>query len=233
MFEQSGTFKNEFLKLGIPAADYDIQNVYGQTDYVVDLFVEIEKAYNNKESLFDEITQDDLIMAFFPCTYFCSNSNILMHLFGKNYTNLSLSERFNAILKRSADREFFYTTLIKFFAIAYIRGLRIIVENPNTNNYLHNNFLTPPLLTDMDRRKRGDYMKKPTDFYFVNCTPTYGASYKRVSEHRTVRSLPRSAEVGVCGKERSEISPEYAKNFICDFILGKEQKGITQQTIKF
>lgn len=25
-FEQSGTFKNEFIKLGIPAEDYDIQN---------------------------------------------------------------------------------------------------------------------------------------------------------------------------------------------------------------
>lgn len=34
-FEQSGTFKNEFIKLGIPAEDYDIQNNFGQTDHVV------------------------------------------------------------------------------------------------------------------------------------------------------------------------------------------------------
>ena len=45
LFEQSGTFKNEFIKLGIPAVDYDIQNNFGQTDYVVDLFDEIEDAY--------------------------------------------------------------------------------------------------------------------------------------------------------------------------------------------
>ena len=44
-FEQSGTFKNEFLKLGIPAFDYDIQNNFGETDHVMDLFSEIEKAY--------------------------------------------------------------------------------------------------------------------------------------------------------------------------------------------
>ena len=44
-FEQSGTFKNEFIKMGIPAEDYDIQNNFGQTDHVVDLFAEIEKAY--------------------------------------------------------------------------------------------------------------------------------------------------------------------------------------------
>lgn len=41
LFEQSGTFKNEFKKLGIEAYDYDILNDYGQTDYVIDLFAEI------------------------------------------------------------------------------------------------------------------------------------------------------------------------------------------------
>lgn len=41
-FEQSGTFKNEFKKLGIEAYDYDILNDYGQTDYQVDIFAEIE-----------------------------------------------------------------------------------------------------------------------------------------------------------------------------------------------
>ena len=40
-FEQSGTFKNEFIKLGIPAEDYDIQNNFGETDHVMDLFTEI------------------------------------------------------------------------------------------------------------------------------------------------------------------------------------------------
>ena len=69
-FEQSGTFKNEFIKLGIPAEDYDIQNHFGQTDHVIDLFAEIEKAYEGDASVFDNITQDDLIMAFFPCIYF-------------------------------------------------------------------------------------------------------------------------------------------------------------------
>ena len=55
-FEQSGTFKNEFIKLGIPAEDFDIQNNFGQTDHVIDLFREIEKAYDGKESVFDKIT---------------------------------------------------------------------------------------------------------------------------------------------------------------------------------
>ena len=41
LFEQSGTFKNEFKKLGYESYDYDIQNAFGQTDYVIDLFSEI------------------------------------------------------------------------------------------------------------------------------------------------------------------------------------------------
>ena len=45
LFEQSGCFKNEFIKLGIQAEDYDILNDFGQTDHIIDLFGEIEKAY--------------------------------------------------------------------------------------------------------------------------------------------------------------------------------------------
>ena len=54
-FEQSGTFKNEFIKLGIPAFDYDLQDHFGETDYQIDLFKEIEDAYDGKPSLFDQI----------------------------------------------------------------------------------------------------------------------------------------------------------------------------------
>lgn len=70
LFEQSGTFKNEFKKLGYEAYDYDIQNEFGETDKVLDLFNEIEGGYNGKPSIFDNIAKDDLILAFFPCTRF-------------------------------------------------------------------------------------------------------------------------------------------------------------------
>ena len=54
-FEQSGTFKNEFKKLGHDAVDVDIQNNFGETDYQIDLFKEIEEAYEEKPSIFDKI----------------------------------------------------------------------------------------------------------------------------------------------------------------------------------
>lgn len=52
-FEQSGTFKNEFRKLGYKAEDYDIQNQFGETDNVTDLFKEIEKCYSG--TILDEV----------------------------------------------------------------------------------------------------------------------------------------------------------------------------------
>lgn len=42
LFEQSGTFKNAFKKNGVEAFDYDIQDEFNETDYVIDLFKEIE-----------------------------------------------------------------------------------------------------------------------------------------------------------------------------------------------
>lgn len=76
-FEQSGTFKNEFKKLGYQAEDYDIQNNFGETDHVMDLFAEIDRAYDNLQNktehfvtVFDTMSDDDLIIAFYPCFYF-------------------------------------------------------------------------------------------------------------------------------------------------------------------
>ena len=54
-FEQSGTFKNEFKKLGYKAYDYDILNDFGETDYIIDLYDEIEKGYLGLNSIFDKI----------------------------------------------------------------------------------------------------------------------------------------------------------------------------------
>lgn len=45
LFEQSGTFKKEFKKLGVEAYDYDILNEFGETDFQMDLFSEISKSY--------------------------------------------------------------------------------------------------------------------------------------------------------------------------------------------
>jgi hypothetical protein len=37
--------------------------------------------------------------------------------------------------------------------------------------------------------------------------------------------LEHTSAGGICDEDRSMISPDYARNFICDFILGKAQKN--------
>lgn len=48
LFEQSGTFKNEFRKLGCEAYDYDILDDFGETDFRIDLYSEIEAEYSRE-----------------------------------------------------------------------------------------------------------------------------------------------------------------------------------------
>ena len=224
-FEQSGTFKNEFIKLGIPAEDYDIQNNFGETNHTDDLFAEIEKAYVGGASLFDMITPDDLIMAFFPCIYFCATSQMSFFWTCVNYRAKTTKEATDAILQRAKDREYFFSIAVKMLAVAKIRGLRLVMENPwSEQTYLKANFVQPPSLVDMDRTKRGDFYTKPTAYWFINCEPTHGRSFQRPKEHKTIMTSKGASRAGLCSEERSMISPDYARNFICDFIIGKEQE---------
>lgn len=225
-FEQSGTFKNEFIKLGIPAEDYDIQNNFGETDNQFDLFSEIEKAYEGGASVFDSISRDDLIIAFFPCIYFSCMSQMLISWTHRNYRNLGVREKTEAILERSAKRERFFALAVKMHSVCYDSGLRMIMENPwSEQTFLKQNFITNPSVIDKNRLLRGDYYVKQTAYWFVNCEPTNGNTMQPRKAGKNICQIEPNHMPGLCNEERSMISPDYARNFICDFILGKEQVG--------
>lgn len=232
-FEQSGTFKNEFKKLGYDAYDYDIQNNFGQTDHVIDLFSEIEKTYDGEGgNIFDNITDDDLIIAFFPCIYFTA---LQMTYYTNNCNNNRNTgkKKFDVILDRITNRERFYILLYKLIAICEIRGFKLIIENPATKpHYLlfPENFYKCPAFVDNNRTLRGDFYRKPTAYWFFNCEPTYGCSYQNDKEQKIISSCKGGIMAGMCSEERSMISPDYARNFICDFIIGKKQ-NISQLTL--
>ena len=228
-FEQSGTFKNEFIKLGIPAEDYDIQNNFGETDHQEDLFKAIEDAYDGKPSLFDNIVggaENDLIIAFFPCIYFSCLSQMGIYWGCTNYRKLSYKERTNEILKRVANREYFFGLAAKMLCVAQERGIKLIMENPwSQQTYLKANFILPPTMIDNNRRLRGDYFTKPTAYWFINCEPAHGFTEQCDKKSIRILDCKSGKEAGICSEERSMISPDYARNFICDFILEKEQLG--------
>ena len=104
-------------------------------------------------------------MAFFPCIYFCAPSQMNFTWGCINYRNMTYKEKTDAILKRSKDREKFYSLAIKMFSIIAERGLRLIMENPwSENTYLKANFIVPPAIVDTNRMLRGDFRVKPTAY---------------------------------------------------------------------
>ena len=220
LFEQSGTFKRAFQEFGIHAIDYDIQNTYGQTDYVCDIFKDIRLAWSGQRSMFDYVRPDyDLTLAFFPCIYFSEyNVNMFCGL-SYGYRTMSRRECIEYILRRDEERAQYYRLLMQLCAIYELSGKRLIVENPfGVNHYLYNNFPYAPGVVDFNRRARGDYFRKPTQYIFINCAPANGMTYQRP---RNVRRIDDHHNDHKGNKQRSEISPEYARNFIRDFILGK------------
>ena len=229
-FEQSGTFKNEFIKLGIPSEDYDIQDNFGQTDHKIDLFNEIETAYRGGVySIFDNITNDDLIMAFFPCIDFSCVAQMWYSINQRDYEKWSYKKRIDYIIEKNNSRANMFNLLNKMCGICLDKGFRLIFENPyGINTYLKTTvFLKKPSVIDNNRTLRGDYMIKPTAYWFFNCEPTNGFSFqpKNKSEIKHVMKMRKGKRKGLCSEERSMISHDYARNFICDFILGKEQKN--------
>ena len=140
-----------------------------------------------------------------------------------NYRKKSIKEATDLILERSRDREQFYTLAVKMLATAKERGIRLIMENPwSMQTYLKANFVVPPSLIDKDRSLRGDIFKKETAYWYINCEPTNGKSYQPKEKIKVLSK--KGAIKGTCSEERSMISPDYARNFICDFVIGKEQK---------
>ena len=229
-FEQSGTFKREFIKLGIPAEDYDIQDNFGETDHVMDLFAEIEKAYQGGASVFDSISCNDLIMAFFPCIYFCENNQLYFTGKHHNLEHLSIMDKAETIIQRSKNREYFYELALKLFAVCEQRGIRLVVENPfSAQHFLVENFPYKAALIDKNRTLRGDFYNKPTQYFYVNCSPTFGYTDERPEGHKNIRNSKSGIRAGLCSEDRSMISPAYARNFICDFVLGRAQIGTQLQ----
>jgi len=171
-FEQSGTFKNEFKKLGYNAIDYDIQDEFGETDRIIDLFEQIERAYNNKASVFNSIEDSDTIIAFFPCIRF--ENQIKLHFNGtcaslKKWTD---EQKLEYDLKLHRELSRLYELVTKLAIVCLRRKIPLIIENPySTTHYLTQYWAIQSKVIDKNRQTRGDYFQKPTQYWFINCEP--------------------------------------------------------------
>lgn len=213
LFEQSGTFKNEFKKLGYDAEDYDILNDYGQTDHIIDIFYEIEN-FEKCKTIFDDFKEDDLVLAFFPCVRFSEMFILKIRQTSYECDKMNDVQKIKNSMNYHDEINFFYKKLCELFIIAYKKGFKLIVENPyGKQHYLTRYFPIKPKIIDHDRRDNGDFFKKPTQYFFINFEPKSNWIFEPITwkETKTIENTH--------GKERSEISHEYANRFIRRFLI--------------
>lgn len=217
LFEQSGTFKKEFKKLGHESYDYDLLNDYDETDYQIDLFNEINSAYMGGESIFDNFEQEDYLIAFFPCVRFEDQAILLFR--GDNYgqSNWNDEQKLEYDLKMQRELCELYCEITKLAIICIRKNLKLIIENPyTTQHYLYRYWSLKPKLIDYDRTERGDWYKKPTQYWFINCEPKNNFILEPKEIH------PRKVVQDERGAERSLISPQYANRFIREFVIEEQ-----------
>ena len=224
LFEQSGTFKNEFKKLGYEAYDYDIQNEFGETDYVIDLFAEIEGGYQGKPSIFDNISQDDLILAFFPCTRFESRVPLWFRGEAQQQKNWTIFQKLDYSMNLHDELHEFYLLISKLVYVAKKKGLRMVIENPYMQpHYLTTYWCLRPTLIDKDRTQNGDYYQKPTQYWFINCEPYYNLVFEPLDhvERQVIAKVKKKDGLSV-KTQRSMIHPQYANRFIRQYLIEQE-----------
>lgn len=173
------------------------------------------------------MSSDDVIIAFFPCIYFETRQMTYYQLTSRNNRHKPKTEQIRDAIERLEKRTLFHSLLYKLMFIAEHDGLKLVIENPATKpSYLigTQNFPNPTFI-DKNRMERGDWFVKPTAYWFINFEATHGFSRQNDKEQKRINKCKKGIKAGICSEERSMISPDYARNFICDFIIGKKQEN--------
>ena len=213
-FERSGTFKKAFEKYGFVATDYDLEAEHEEVKKT-DLFFEITKEYHDESSeVFAEIKDNDLIVAFFPCTYFSDQSQLISRGDSFGMKGFSQYEKLERSMNDMSTRSGFYATLCRLCLIAIRKNFKLIIENPYGKvNFLKQFFPIKPGLIIHNRMLWGDFFKKPTQFFFVNCTPNFFLE-RICASPKENNPIEKNH-----GFSRSRISSRFAENFIESVIL--------------
>lgn len=124
-----------------------------------------------------------------------------------------------------------YDLVNKLFILCIDRNLKLIMENPySEEHFLRRYWCYPPSIIDRDRRDNGDYYKKPTQFWFLNCKPQGNFLFEPIEYHsidvkdseRAMRKKDWCEYARNMKEARSMIHPTYAKRFIKSQILESE-----------
>lgn len=186
--------------------------------------------YYKKDSIFDKFTENDLIIAFFPCTRF--EARVPLNFRGeapqqKKWTDI---QKLEYSMKLHDELHELYERLSQLVVVCIRKNLKLVIENPYTQpHYLTTYWCLKPKLIDKDRTLNGDYYKKPTQYWFINCEPKQNILFEPL-EYVQTRTIERVTGTGsTSGKtERSLMHPQYADRFIRQYIL--EESEVANET---
>lgn len=207
LFEQSGTFRDAFKRAGFVAECIDIRNDFGRTDHVIDIF----QALTDRTFPFDSDTLHDKttrFIAFFPCTYFSSNNDMIFRGDSAIFRKMSEPDKERYILKRRIQRNYYKTMLYTLVRRCIVYHIPLILENPASQTIKQ--YLGTPTVSH-SRNKYGDYFYKPTCYYCYNCD--FDEKFMRLQKLCEPENI-QHLKGGNRTVKRSMISPEYADNFI-------------------
>lgn len=176
-----------------------------------------------ERTIFDSFSENDTILAFFPCIRF--EAQITLWFRGdamqqKNWTDKQKLE-YDLTLHQELARN--YELITKLVLICLERNLKLIIENPySEQSYLTRYWGIKAKYIDYDRTQTGDYEKKPTQYWFINCEPKHNFIFESID----IKVKKRHNDISKNGwhtketkVERSLISPDYANRFIREFII--------------
>lgn len=186
--------------------------------------------YDGTPSIFDNISKDDLIIAFFPCTRFEARIPLLFRGEATQQKKWTIFQKMEYAMSLHEELHRYYLLICKLVLIAEKKGLRLVIENPCTQpHYLTTYWCLKPKIVDMDRTENGDYYKKPTQYWFINCEPEYNIIFEsldyvstKVIAHVNKRNKVNDSDVDR-KTQRSLIHPQYANRFIRHYLIDEEE----------
>ena len=170
--------------------------------------------------MFDSIGECDLVLAFFPCTRFEAIIPLAFRGEQRQQERQTDEQKLAYSMKLHEELHGLYMRIGKLFTICLRGGWRMIVENPYTQpHYLTQFFPIKPKLIDKDRTNNGDYYKKPTQYWFLNCDPENNVVFESL-EYIKPQIIDRVSSDEMSRQTmRSMIHKQYARRFIKQYVL--------------
>ena len=210
LFEQSGTFKRSLREMGNDAKDIDISNAYNETDILIDIFVILDRYISGDTNVVkSEIFTSDLIIAFFPCTYFSQYNELMLSGRWRNYKYMSNDKKKMYMFNRKVMQNLYCDRLKALIEICKENKTPLIIENPVSpfmTSFIDNNNID---YVKHVRNKYGDNMRKPTYYLLFNGVYIEPLDEIKTQITRTVEKLRDKKG----NATRSLIQQNYANNF--------------------